>query len=68
MSLLIRDSAGYIGPHMVKYAQEIGHEVVVWDNITAGHECAAKECEVLRVDLLINVGWFSALRAVTLMM
>tara|TARA_Y200000002_G_scaffold30404_1_gene22563 strand:+ start:2629 stop:3603 length:975 start_codon:yes stop_codon:yes gene_type:complete len=52
MKLLIPGGAGYIGSHMVKYAQECGHEVVVLDDFSTGHEWAIKDCEVLRVNLL----------------
>ena len=52
MNLLIPGGAGYIGSHMVKYAHDHGHEVVVLDNFSTGHEWAVKDCEVLKVDLL----------------
>jgi UDP-glucose 4-epimerase len=52
MRLLIPGGAGYIGSHMVRYAQEHGHEVVVLDDFSTGHEWAIKDCEILRVDLL----------------
>ncbi len=52
MKLLIPGGAGYIGSHMVRYAQEHGHEVVVLDDFSTGHDWAIKECEILRVDLL----------------
>jgi len=52
MKLLIPGGAGYIGSHMVKYAQERGHEVVVLDDFSTGHEWAIKDCEILGVDLL----------------
>jgi len=52
MKLLIPGGAGYIGSHMVMYAQEHGHEVVVLDDFSTGHEWAVKDCEVLRVNLL----------------
>ena len=52
MKLLIPGGAGYIGSHMVKYAQEHGHEVVVLDDFSTGHEWAVSDCEVLRVNLL----------------
>ncbi|MDC1341936.1 UDP-glucose 4-epimerase GalE [Oceanospirillaceae bacterium] len=52
MKLLIPGGAGYIGSHMVKYAQEHGHEVVVLDDFSTGHEWAIKGCEILRVNLL----------------
>ena len=52
MNLLIPGGAGYIGSHMVRYAQEHGHEVVVLDDFSTGHEWAVKDCENLRVNLL----------------
>ena len=52
MNLLIPGGAGYIGSHMVKYAQESGHEVVVLDNFSTGHRWAVTDCEILEVDLL----------------
>lgn len=52
MKLLIPGGAGYIGSHMVRHAQEHGHEVVVLDDFSTGHEWAVKDCEILRVNLL----------------
>ena len=52
MKLLIPGGAGYIGSHMVRYAQEHGHEVVVLDDFSTGHKWAVKNCEILRVNLL----------------
>lgn len=54
MKLLIPGGAGYIGSHMVKYAQENGHDVVIIDDFSTGHEWAVKDCEILRVSLLDN--------------
>lgn len=52
MKLLIPGGAGYIGSHMVKHAQEHGHEVVVLDDFSTGHEWALQDCEILHVNLL----------------
>jgi UDP-glucose 4-epimerase len=52
MRLLITGGAGYIGSHMLRYANELGHEVVVLDDFSTGHEWALKDCEILRVNLL----------------
>ena len=52
MRLLIPGGAGYIGSHMVRYAQERGHDCVVLDDFSTGHEWAVKDCEILRVNLL----------------
>jgi UDP-glucose 4-epimerase len=52
MNILIPGGAGYIGSHMVKYAQENGHQVVVLDDFSTGNEWAVKGCEILNVNLL----------------
>jgi len=52
VKLLIPGGAGYIGSHMVRYAQEHGHEVVVLDDFSTGHEWALRDCEILNVNLL----------------
>ena len=52
MKLLISGGAGYIGSHMVRYVQERGHEVVVLDDFSTGHDWSIKDVEVLRVNLL----------------
>jgi UDP-glucose 4-epimerase len=52
MKLLIPGGAGYIGSHMVRFAQEHGNEVVVLDDFSTGHEWAIENCEILRVNLL----------------
>jgi UDP-glucose 4-epimerase len=52
MKLLIVGGAGYIGSHMTMFAQEAGHEVVVLDDFSTGHEWAISDCELIRVNLL----------------
>ena len=52
MKLLIHGGAGYIGSHMVRYAQDHGHDVVVLDDFSTGHEWSIRDCEILRVNLL----------------
>lgn len=52
MKLLIPGGAGYIGSHMVRYAQDHDHEVVVLDDFSTGHEWAIKNCEILNVNLV----------------
>ena len=46
MIFLVPGGAGYIGSHMVKYLQESGHEAVVLDDFSTGHEWAVKDCEI----------------------
>ena len=52
MKLLIPGGAGYIGSHMVAFAREHDHEVVVLDDFSTGHEWAVKDFEILHVNLL----------------
>lgn len=52
MKLLIPGGAGYIGSHMVKYAQAGGHDVVVLDDLSTGHRSSIKDCELINVNLL----------------
>ena len=41
MSVLVAGGAGYIGSHAVKALRAAGHEVVVYDDLSAGHRQAA---------------------------
>ena len=41
-AVLVTGGAGYIGSHAVKALREIGHQVVVYDNLSAGHKRAAE--------------------------
>lgn len=51
-TVLVCGGAGYIGSHMVRLLQEAGHEVVVFDNLSQGHEAAIPGVELARGDLL----------------
>jgi UDP-glucose 4-epimerase len=52
MKLLITGGAGYIGSHMVRYAQERDHDITILDDFSTGNEWAVNGCEVLNVNLL----------------
>jgi UDP-glucose 4-epimerase len=68
MQLLIPGGARYIGSHMVKYAQNQDHEVVVRDDFETGHEWAVKKSvKFYGLIYLIKTGLLSALRGATLM-
>lgn len=51
MKILITGGAGYIGSHTVLALQEKGYEVVVYDNLSTGHEWAVKDCELVIGDI-----------------
>ena len=60
MRILVTGGAGYIGSHAVRLFQARGHEVTVYDNLSAGHRQAVPaECLVVgdldRVDHLDQV-------------
>jgi UDP-glucose 4-epimerase len=42
VSILVTGGAGYIGSHAVKALRRGGREVIVFDNLSAGHRSAAK--------------------------
>jgi UDP-glucose-4-epimerase GalE len=41
MTVLVTGGAGYIGSHAAKSLRRAGHEVVIYDNLSAGHREAA---------------------------
>ncbi|WP_116134028.1 UDP-glucose 4-epimerase GalE [Tropicimonas sp. IMCC34043] len=51
-NVLVCGGAGYIGSHMVRLLQEAGHGVVVFDNLSQGHEQAIAGVTLERGDLL----------------
>lgn len=62
MQLLITGGAGYIGSHMVKYAQDNNCEVVVIDNMSTGHKHSIKDCELINVNLVDEEGLSKCLK------
>lgn len=51
MKILVTGGAGYIGSHIVKSLGEKGHDVVVYDNLSYGHEWAVLSGRLIKGDL-----------------
>jgi UDP-glucose 4-epimerase len=51
MNVLVVGGAGYVGSHCVAELVAGGHEVVVFDNLSEGHEAAVKDCPMIVGDL-----------------
>ncbi|MDH5202903.1 MAG: UDP-glucose 4-epimerase GalE [Nitrospirota bacterium] len=51
MRILVTGGAGYIGSHVVKALGEKGHSIVVYDNLSYGHEWAVLYGQLVKGDL-----------------
>lgn len=63
MKVLVTGGAGYIGSHVVYALVEGGHQVVVFDNLSAGHAHAVHPQATLHQGDLMNEGDLRALFA-----
>ena len=51
MAILVTGGAGYIGSHAVKALQRAGREVVVYDDLSAGHRAAVGDVTLVQGDV-----------------
>jgi len=49
--ILVTGGAGYIGSHTVHALIEKGYEVIVYDNLSTGHDWAVRDCELVIGDI-----------------
>jgi UDP-glucose 4-epimerase len=63
MKIFVTGGAGYIGSHVVKALGEAGHEVLVYDNLSTGHEWAVLCGQLVRGDLASMIQLDEALRS-----
>jgi UDP-glucose 4-epimerase len=59
-TVLVTGGAGYIGSHAAKALTQAGYQVVVYDNLTAGHRGAVRYGELVEGDIS-DVGALRAL-------
>ncbi len=52
MKLLVTGGAGYIGSHTVRKLKAAGHELVIFDNLSSGHQDAIQTFELFVGDLV----------------
>ncbi len=63
MKVLVCGGAGYIGAHMVRWLAGLGHEPVVFDNLSGGHRAAVGDAPLIVGDLLDRAAVDAALAA-----
>ncbi|MDP2755866.1 MAG: GDP-mannose 4,6-dehydratase, partial [Nitrospirota bacterium] len=51
MKILVTGGAGYIGSHVVKVLGQRGYEILVYDNLSTGHEWAVLYGRLVKGDL-----------------
>lgn len=52
MVVLVIGGAGYIGSHTARALRRAGHEVIIFDNLSTGHEFLAAGFELVKGDVL----------------
>lgn len=52
MRVLVTGGAGYIGSHAVRALRRAGHDPVVFDNLSRGHESLVRGYELVRGDIV----------------
>jgi UDP-glucose-4-epimerase GalE len=61
-AVLVTGGAGYIGSHACKALRRAGYDVVVFDNLSAGHRAAARYGEFVKGDIADRTALRHALR------
>ena len=64
MKVLVVGGAGYIGSHAARTLRKLGHEAVLYDNVSTGHEFLAKGFELIRADIADTAKLMAAMRRV----
>ena len=51
MKIFVTGGAGYIGSHVVKLLGQEGHDILVYDNLSTGHEWAVLSGKLVKGDI-----------------
>ena len=51
MRILVAGGAGFIGSNMVAMLAAVGHQPIVYDNLSKGHKATLSECDFVKGDL-----------------
>ena len=62
MRVLVTGGAGYVGSHALRVLRQRGHDVVVYDNFSTGHECVVQGVPLVRGDIADRQTLLPALR------
>jgi UDP-glucose-4-epimerase GalE len=68
MRVLVTGGAGYVGSHAVRALKQRGHDVLIYDNLVAGHEQAVRGFRLVRGDIGDRAMLLSALQGVDAVM
>jgi len=68
MRVLVTGGAGYVGSHAIRALRKHGHEVLVYDNFSAGHEAVVRDFEIVRGDIGNRDALSPALRGIDAIM
>lgn len=63
MRIFVTGGAGYIGSHVVKALGEAGHDLLIYDNLSTGHDWAILAGRLVRGDLADRARLLAALEA-----
>lgn len=65
MAILVVGGAGYIGSHTARALRQNGHEVIIFDNLSTGHEHLARGFRLIEADIADKEKLASALKEAT---
>ena len=68
MRVLVTGGAGYVGSHAIRALRRRGHQIVVYDDFSAGHECVVRGFEVVQGDIGDRIALEPALRGMDAVM